>query len=110
MRIYDVFEDTYLVYIVMEYMGGGDLHSRLIHNPVFSGNDMRVKESFIESQAASIIHCIAKGIHILHQKNIYHLDVKPENIIYESNDKHSAMKLTDFGCSLLVEHLNRDTK
>ena len=41
---------------------------------------------------------------------IYHLDVKPENIIYESNDIHSPMKLTDFGCSLLADHYNKETK
>lgn len=36
-KILDIFEDSYLVYIVMEYMGGGDLHSRLVANTCFSG-------------------------------------------------------------------------
>ena len=46
----------------------------------------------------------------LHRQHIFHLDVKPENIIYESNDSHSPMKLADFGCSLLADRFNRDTK
>lgn len=36
-RIWDIYEDTYLVYVVMEYLGGGDLRSRLVQNGAFSG-------------------------------------------------------------------------
>lgn len=108
-KILDIFEDAYLVYIVMEYMGGGDLNTRLNSQMYFSGwFDFRWLR--VETQAARIIRSIGKGLLDLHEQNIYHLDVKPENIIYESNDKASAMKITDFGCSLLVEHFNRDTK
>ena len=41
-----------------------------------------------------IIRHIGLAIQDLHKHGIYHLDVKPENIIYESNDIHSPMKLT----------------
>ena len=33
----DIYEDPYLVYIVMEYLGGGDLRSRIVQNGAFSG-------------------------------------------------------------------------
>lgn len=57
-----------------------------------------------------MIQRIGSALQTLHENHIYHLDVKPENIIYESNDAHAPMKLTDFGCSLLADHFNRDTK
>ena len=36
-QIWDIYEDPYLVYIVMEYLGGGDLCSRIVQNGAFSG-------------------------------------------------------------------------
>ena len=54
-----------------------------------------------------MIQQIGSALLTLHQKNIYHLDVKPENIIFESNDQRSKMKLTDFGCSMVAEVENQ---
>ncbi|OAO17030.1 calcium-dependent protein kinase [Blastocystis sp. ATCC 50177/Nand II] len=97
-RVIDIYEDPLLVHVVMEYMGGGDLYHRLVH-----------KRRFTEREAATVIRRIGGALETLHENHIYHLDVKPENIIYESNDAHAPMKLTDFGCSLLADHFNRDT-
>ena len=36
-QIWDIYEDPYLVYIMMEYLGGGDLRSRIVQNGTFSG-------------------------------------------------------------------------
>lgn len=54
----------------------------------------------IEREASRIIRTITQALHSLHQQGILHLDVKPENVIFESNDKNADMKLTDFGCSM----------
>ena len=51
-----------------------------------------------------MIRHITRALIALHEQNIYHLDVKPENIIYVSKDAHSDMKLADFGCSMVVDH------
>lgn len=51
-----------------------------------------------------MIRHITRALIALHEQNIYHLDVKPENIIYVSKDPHSDMKLADFGCSMVVDH------
>lgn len=105
----DLYEDSVLVHIVMEYMGGGDLYHRLVQRRFFSGmiND---HEWCIEREAANVIRRVGSALKDLHDHQIYHLDIKPENIIYESNDTHSPMKLTDFGCSLLADHFNQETK
>ncbi|CBK22107.2 uncharacterized protein [Blastocystis hominis] len=98
-RIVDIYEDPLLVHIVMEYLGGGDLYHRVAKKGCFS-----------EREAANVIRRIGSALEELHKEHIFHLDVKPENIIYESNDSHSPMKLADFGCSLLMDRFNRDTK
>lgn len=108
-KILDIFDDSFLVYVVMEYMGGGDLRSRIIQNGPFSGYIVRWG-SLIECSAASVIQQIGNALVALHQQKIYHLDVKPENIIFESNDQKSKMKLTDFGCSMIAEVGNQHTK
>lgn len=35
--IHEVYEDEYLIHIVMEYLGGGDLWERIRDNGAFSG-------------------------------------------------------------------------
>ena len=37
-KIFDIYQDSVLVHIVMEYMGGGDLYHRLLQKKRFSGN------------------------------------------------------------------------
>ena len=37
-RIVDIYEDSCLVHVVMEYMGGGDLYHRLLTKKCFSGD------------------------------------------------------------------------
>lgn len=98
-RIVDIYEDANVVYIVQEYMGGGDLYHRLV-----------AKQYFSEKEAANVVRRIGRALLCLHNNHVYHLDVKPENIIYESNDANAPMKLTDFGCSILADHYNHDTK
>lgn len=98
-RFLDIYEDSYLVYVVMEYMGGGDLRERLNRTGSFS-----------EREAARVVRQIGQGLLACHQQRIYHLDVKPENIIFESRDQRAEMKLTDFGCGVLADFLNKDTK
>ena len=99
MRFLDIYEDSYLVYVVMEYMGGGDLRERINRHGPLS-----------EHEAARVVRQIGQGLLACHQQRIYHLDVKPENIIFESRDQRAEMKLTDFGCGVLADFLNKDTK
>ncbi len=35
--INEIYEDDYLIHIVMEYLGGGDLYERISNNGVYSG-------------------------------------------------------------------------
>lgn len=70
-RFYDVFENSDYIYIVMEYLKGGDFFTYL-----------ELKNFKIpEERARQIAHQIATAIYYLHSFGIAHRDLKPENIL-----------------------------
>ena len=42
---------------------------------------------------------LISALNELHRHDILHLDIKPENIIFESDAEDARIKLTDFGLS-----------
>ncbi|OHS95518.1 AGC family protein kinase [Tritrichomonas foetus] len=81
---YATFQDKVNIYYLMEYLPGGDLR-RLMTNIALS-------EKQVQFVIGEILLCLQE----LQAQNIYHLDLKPENIMLTS-DGH--FKLTDFGLS-----------
>ncbi|XP_034944429.1 serine/threonine-protein kinase greatwall [Chelonus insularis] len=73
------------IYLVMEYMVGGDLSS-------FLGNVGYMEESM----AAFYIAEVTLALEYLHSHGIVHRDLKPDNMLL-SHEGH--VKLTDFGLS-----------
>ncbi|KAM5235105.1 serine/threonine-protein kinase greatwall isoform 2-T2 [Ctenodactylus gundi] len=80
------------VYLVMEYLIGGDVKS-LLH----------IYGYFDEEMALKYISEVALALDYLHRHGIIHRDLKPDNMLI-SNEGH--IKLTDFGLSKVT--LNRD--
>lgn len=80
------------VYLVMEYMVGGDLKSLL-----------SVYGFFDEHMAAFYIAEVTLALQYLHSHNIIHRDIKPDNMLLS---KEGHVKLTDFGLSKV--QVNRD--
>ncbi|XP_029292579.1 myosin light chain kinase, smooth muscle isoform X1 [Cottoperca gobio] len=77
--------------MVMEFIAGGELFERI------------VDDSFEHTELASVRYMqqILKGIAYMHQQNIVHLDIKPENIVCVDTTG-TSIKIIDFGlaCSL----------
>jgi len=80
------------IYMVMEYMIGGDLKSLLSEMGYFD-----------EAMATFYTAEVALALEYLHKHGIVHRDVKPDNMLL--SDK-GHVKLTDFGLSRV--HIGRD--
>ncbi|XP_051571926.1 myosin light chain kinase, smooth muscle isoform X6 [Myxocyprinus asiaticus] len=72
--------------MVMEYVAGGELFERI------------VDDHFEHTEASSVgyMRQILEGIHYMHQQNIIHLDIKPENIVCVDRTG-IQIKIIDFG-------------
>ena len=81
--VYDVGEVDGVPFIVMEHLPGGSLKQVIERNGPVSAGD-----------AARYIVEIANGIAFAHSKGIIHADLKPSNILFDSDD-HA--KVADFG-------------
>lgn len=46
---------------------------------------------------------LISALHELHRHDILHLDIKPENIIFDSDAEDARIKLTDFGLSKVIQ-------
>ncbi len=100
-RMYDVFDGTDSISIVLERIQGGDLLRRL---RVLPGCRLE------EDSAKKVVACICQAICYLHDRGIIHRDIKPENILVVDGNTESlldiqSVKVTDFGLSAIASHL-----
>ena len=91
-RLLDVFENQDYIYIVMEYLKGGDLFNYL------ESRDFTITQD----RAREMSHEIATAVYYLHNYGITHRDLKPENILMTSTDDDAHPKLVDFGLSKII--------
>ena len=83
------FETPEHLYIVMDYFSGGDLRYHLSDGVQYTEHETK----FI---LANIILCLQ----YIHSQRIFHRDVKPENLVFDSN---GYLHLTDFGIAHELE-------
>ena len=76
----------------MEYVPGGDLGRLIADHGALS-----------ETAAKTMMRQLLDALHYLHDMNITHRDVKPDNILVGSLDPF-VVKLTDFGLSKMVDN------
>lgn len=87
MGLYDVWENKNDLYLILEYIEGGELFDYLIKHGKLH-----------EEEAIYYFKQIIRGISYLHQFNICHRDLKPENLLLDFNKR---IKIADFGMAAL---------
>ena len=61
------FQDEVHTYIIMEYLKGGELLSRI-----------RLQKKFSEKEAAMILKKLISAVNFMHYQGVVHRDLKPE--------------------------------
>jgi len=89
-EMHGTFKDDRYLYIVMEYVVGGEFFTHLRKSRRFENDAAR----FYAAQVTAIFE-------YLHAKNIIYRDLKPENILIS---KDGFLKLTDFGFAKAIEY------
>jgi serine/threonine kinase 38 len=84
------FQDEEHLYLVMDFMQGGDLMNLLIEKDILTEDEARF-------YIAELILAVEK----IHSINCIHRDLKPDNILI---DKNGHIKLADFGLSKLADN------
>jgi serine/threonine kinase 38 len=88
-------EDDYL-YLVMEYLPGGDLMNLLIKRDILT-----------EDEARFYISELILAIESIHKLDCIHRDIKPDNVLI---DKYGHIKLSDFGLAKISDKLYDNEK
>ncbi|TFK75882.1 kinase-like protein [Pluteus cervinus] len=84
-QLFYSFQDSSFLYLIMEFLPGGDLMTMLIKYDTFSEDVTRFY----------MAECVL-AIEAVHKLGFIHRDIKPDNILI---DKDGHVKLSDFGLS-----------
>ncbi|CAH9132820.1 unnamed protein product [Cuscuta epithymum] len=94
-KLYCSFQDEEYLYLIMEYLPGGDMMTLLMRKDILTDDESR----FYVAETVLAIESI-------HKHNYIHRDIKPDNLLL---DRYGHLRLSDFGlckpldCSTLQE-------
>ncbi|XP_021755378.1 CBL-interacting serine/threonine-protein kinase 21-like [Chenopodium quinoa] len=86
-RIHEVIGSKTKIYIVMEYVAGGQLSDKLTY-----------AENLSEEETRRYFQQLIDAVDYCHSRGVYHRDLKPENLLLDSQGN---LKVSDFGLSAL---------
>ncbi|TKY61215.1 CBL-interacting serine/threonine-protein kinase 9 [Spatholobus suberectus] len=84
-KIFEVMASKTKIYIVLEFVKGGELFDKIAANG-------RLKED----EARNYFQQLINAVDYCHSRGVYHRDLKPENLLLDSS---SVLKVSDFGLS-----------
>ncbi|KAL5702146.1 non-specific serine/threonine protein kinase [Ranunculus cassubicifolius] len=91
-RIHEVMATKSKIYLVMEYVRGGDLFTKIAR-----------KGRLSEAMAKRYFQQLVTTIQYCHVKGVVHRDIKPQNLLL---DQEGNLKVSDFGLAGLQEPVN----
>eukprot|EP00542_Grammatophora_oceanica_P017530 CAMPEP_0194030052 /NCGR_PEP_ID=MMETSP0009_2-20130614/3654_1 /TAXON_ID=210454 /ORGANISM="Grammatophora oceanica, Strain CCMP 410" /LENGTH=677 /DNA_ID=CAMNT_0038669915 /DNA_START=104 /DNA_END=2137 /DNA_ORIENTATION=- len=87
-RLYEVIDTPTDIFLVNEYVSGGELFDYIVSKGRLSADEAR-----------NFFHQIISGVEYCHFQKIVHRDLKPENLLLDANQN---IKIADFGLSNLM--------
>ncbi|VAH14025.1 unnamed protein product [Triticum turgidum subsp. durum] len=93
-RLHEVAASKTKIYMVLEFVNGGELFDRIA-----------IKRKLSEREGRRLFQQLIDGVSYCHEKGVYHRDLKPENVLI---DRKGNIKISDFGLSALPQHLGND--
>lgn len=93
-RLYEVMGSKSKIFIVMEYVTGGELFDKIV-------NHGRMREE----EARRYFQQLINAVDYCHSRGVYHRDLKPENLLL---DVGGNLKVSDFGLSALSQQVRDD--
>ncbi|XP_050941786.1 CBL-interacting serine/threonine-protein kinase 9 isoform X2 [Cucumis melo] len=93
-KIYEVMASKSKIYIVLEYVDGGELFDKIA-----------AKGRLKEDEARKYFHQLINAVDYCHSRGVYHRDLKPENLLLDS---HDVLKVSDFGLSAFSQQVRGD--
>lgn len=86
-RLHEVLASRTKIYIILEFITGGELFDKIVHHGRLS-----------EAESRRFFQQLIDGVEYCHSKGVYHRDLKPENLLLDSQGN---LKISDFGLSAL---------
>ncbi|TYH69851.1 hypothetical protein ES332_D05G080200v1 [Gossypium tomentosum] len=93
-RLYEIMGSKTKIFIVLEYVTGGELFDKIVNNGM-----MR------EDEARRYFYQLINVVDYCHSRGVYHRDLKPENLLL---DAYGNLKVSDFGLSALSKQVRDD--
>lgn len=93
-RLYEVLASKRKIYIVLEFVTGGELFDKIACNGKLHEN---VARKYFQQLIDAVGYC--------HSRGVYHRDLKPENVLL---DAKGNVKVSDFGLSALPQQCRAD--
>ncbi|CAA0842357.1 CBL-interacting serine/threonine-protein kinase 23 [Striga hermonthica] len=93
-RMFEVMASKTKIYIVMEFVTGGELFDKI-------ASSGRLKED----EARKYFQQLINAVDFCHSRSVYHRDLKPENLLLDAN---GLLKVSDFGLSALPQQVRED--
>jgi serine/threonine protein kinase len=84
--LFGVYKTPTKVYLIMEYLKGGELMASIAQ-----------RSDFKESDARRVMSQLVHALQYMHKKKVVHRDIKPANLILVHRGLESPVKIVDFG-------------